>query len=891
MKITGLTDAQVEASKQKYGDNRMTEQKSESFWSKLWDNFGDPMIKILCVALVINIIFAFLGQTEWYESLGIAIAVILATMVSTFSEYRNENAFQKLQEESSRIYCKVYRNGTIVEIAINDIVVDDCILLQTGDKIPADGVIIDGNLKVDQSVLNGESKEATKNMIPENYVDEDATMDFLNKHKVFRGSVVCSGNAVLRVAMVGDKSVYGQIASELQTDEERDSPLKVKLGSLARGISKFGYIGGLLIAVAFLFQRIVIHNSFDIQLIMTYCSDWMRIVNDLVEAVMLAVIIIVMAVPEGLPLMIALVSALNMGKMLKDNVLVRKIAGIETAGSLNLLFSDKTGTITKGQLEAVVFVDGAVNEYAGYDKIPDGLEKMLALNIRHNTEAVITGEGKEQKVLGGNGTERAILTYASKTQSSDHLKLKTEASICFNSANKYSATQVSGDYNLTMIKGAPEKILEQCKYYYDASGKKMPLSTKTKLDDKINALAERAIRVLAFASSESGIEGESLPEGEWILVGVIGIRDEVRPESVTAIKEVQGAGVQVVMITGDRKDTAVAIAREAGIIQSPKDIILTSGELAEMSDDEIKQKMSEIRVVARALPSDKSRLVRLAQELNLVVGMTGDGVNDSPALKKADVGFAMGGGTEVAKEAGDIVILDDNFSSIDKAILYGRTIYNSIRKFIIFQLTVNVSAVMISFMAPLLGMENPLSIVQILWVNLVMDTLAALAFGGEPALKRFMRERPKRRNESIISKNMWSSILTGSIWAFGLSMFLLLGPFSQSWFRPEANMKYLLTGFFSFYILMAAFNAFNARTDRMNLLDNIKLNHGFWKIILLIIVVQVLMTYLGGDILRCYGLTLKEWVVVTVLAFTIIPVDLIRKAIIASISVKSNSKA
>lgn len=882
MKNFGLTDEQVRASKEKYGDNCLTEHETESFWSKLWGNFGDPMIKILCVALIINIIFAFLGQTEWYESLGIAIAVILATFVSTFSEYRNENAFQKLQEEASKIYCKVYRNEDITEIPINDIVVGDCILLQLGDKIPADGMIVDGNIKVDQSVLNGESKEASKCVMPDDYIDQRSSMDFLNKYKVFRGSVVCGGNAIMQVSTVGDQSVYGQIASELQTEDERDSPLKVKLGSLANGISKFGYFGGIAIAIAFLFQRIVIHNGFDMVQIAAYCANWMTIVNDLVEAVMLAVIIIVMAVPEGLPLMIALVSALNMGKMLRDNVLVRKISGIETAGSLNILFSDKTGTITKGQLEAVTFVDGKAELYDSYDKVVGELGKVLSMSIQHNTDAVVSGEGNEMKIIGGNATERAVLSYAAKSRHASTTNVAQISSIPFNSANKYSATsvEIEGQQNVTLIKGAPEKIIEKCTTYYDESGKAVALTNRGAIEERINELAARAIRVLALAVSKENIKDDALPEGEWTLVGIIGIRDEVRPESAVAIKEVQEAGVQVVMITGDRKDTAVAIAKEAGIIQNENDLVLTSDELGTMSDDEVKSKIKSIRVVARALPSDKSRLVRLAQENGLVVGMTGDGVNDSPALKKADVGFAMGGGTEVAKEASDIVIMDDNFSSIDKAILYGRTIFNSIRKFIIFQLTINVSAVLISFAAPLLGMENPLSIIQILWVNLVMDTLAALAFGGEPALKRYMRERPKRRDENIISKEMMSSILVGSLWIFALSLFILLSPVSDRWFRGDETSKYLLTGYFTFYIFIAAFNAFNARTDKINLFDNIGKNHGFWRVILLIIVVQIIMTTFGGDILRCYGLVANEWIVVTIMAFTIIPVDIIRKVIV-----------
>ena len=349
------------------------------------------------------------------------------------------------------------------------------------------------------------------------------------------------------------------------------------------------------------------------------------------------------------------------------------------------------------------------------------------------------------------------------------------------------------------------------------------------------------------------------------------------------------------MITGDRKETAVAIARDAGLLTSDKEKVFTSDELQKMSDDDIKAVLSDIRVIARALPTDKSRLVRLAQEKDLVVGMTGHGVNDSPALKKADVGFAMGGGTEVAKEASDIVILDDNFNSIEKAILYGRTIFNSIRKFIIFQLTINVAAVLISFVCPLLGMDSPLTVIQILWVNLVMDTLAALAFGGEPAIDRYMKEKPKSRNEAIVSKYMWSSIITGSVWVFILGIAILtVAPlqkifvenyeFGSSFFNiPDLNSPEFLelgTAYFAFFIFSAVFNAFNARTTELNLFDNIKGNKGFLKILAAIVVVQLIMTYVGGSVMRCHGLDLVEWIVILVMSISIIPVDLIRKLIV-----------
>lgn len=916
MKQFGLTDKQAEESRQKYGDNSMTEQASESFWDKLKGNLGDPMIKILLVALGVNVLLWILGLVgvikngapEWYEPLGILVAIMLATLVSTISEYNNENAFQKLQEEASRIMCKVYRNGDITEVAINDIVVGDAILLQSGDKIPADGIIIDGDIKVDQSVLNGESREAKKEAIPDGWKDTDENINFDNEHKVFRGAVVCSGNAVMQVTVVGDKSVYGKIASELQTDDDRETPLKVKLGKLADGISKFGYIGGIAIAAAMLFKTIFMDTGFDPAAF--FMADgvfqWLPLLEALINAVMLAVIIIVMAVPEGLPLMIAIVSAQNMGKMLKDNVLVRKVAGIETAGSLNILFSDKTGTITKGKLEAVSFITGDVQEFKGINELGSGLHDMLSLSIQHNTLSMVSGEGSERRVIGGNATERAILGFDIDGKKRDDII--AVGNIPFNSTNKYSATQIDGAKKITLIKGAPEKILQRCSTYYDQDGKKQPFDMQ-KLNAKIDELAGRAIRVLAIATSDDALGEEALPDGSnWTLVGAVGIRDEVRPESVTAISEVKGAGVQVVMITGDRRETAVAIAKDAGLLEKESDIVLTSDELAQLSDDEIKQKLPNIRVIARALPSDKSRLVRLAQELDLVAGMTGDGVNDSPALKKADVGFAMGGGTEVAKEASDIVILDDNFNSIDKAILYGRTIFNSIRKFIIFQLTINVAAVLISFICPLLDLASPLNVIQILWVNLVMDTLAALAFGGEPALSRFMKEKPKKRTEHIISRNMMSEIIVGAGWTFILSIaMLLLGERivdangvamleSLGWLRSgsiegDAHI-YLTTAYFAFFIFVAVFNSFNARTEKMNLFDNLSKNKGFLMVFGIIAAVQIAMTYIGlavpavGEILGCHGLNGSEWLLVLVMAISIIPVDLIRKAIAKAVSAK-----
>lgn len=869
-KIHGLTSEQVQLSKKQFGTNRLTQQKREGFWAKYLSNFGDPIIKVLMVALLINVIFTLTGSSEWYETVGIFLAIVLATFVSTFSEYNNEETFQKLQQEASQINCKVYRDGIAIEIPQDEIVVGDQIILQAGDKIPADGIIIEGTIHVDQSALNGEAKEALKRSVGN--IGYKPNGDLLNEFQVFRGSVVCSGEGVMEASAVGDTSMYGKITQEVQV-EVRDSPLKVKLAQLAHKISIFGYVGGVAIAAAFILKRAVFENGFNLLLMQEYFSNWMNVLNDLIQAVILAVIVIVMAVPEGLPLMIAIVSSLNMKKMLKDKVLVRKIAGIETAGSLNILFSDKTGTITQGKLEVVSFVNGENIEYSTYSEINNKLRDILRLSITANSGAIY--DESTDKVIGGNATDRALLGFIGYSQKpANFVKVH---SIPFNSLNKYSAVEVKGDENITLIKGAPEKLLRKCRYYYDSSGNKKPFRNFLSIERHIEKMASRAIRVLAIVTSETSLINDTLPN-ETILVGVVGIRDDVRPEAVKAIREVKNAGLQVVMITGDRKDTASVIAKEAGLISSDDDLILTSDDLRYLSDEEVKSILPSVRVIARALPSDKSRLVRIAQSMELVVGMTGDGVNDAPALKQADVGFAMGSGTEVAKEAGDIVILDDNFLSIEKSVLYGRTIYNSIRKFIVFQLSINLSAVLISFLGPLMGVDRPLTITQILWVNLVMDTLAAIAFGGEPALRKYMKEQPKSRNESIISSKMWSQILVDGFYIGLFGITFLSTSIFRGFFRDEE--LYFLTAFFTLFIFMCAFNGFNARTDSVNLFEYILGNKGFLHITTLIFVVQIIMTYFGGYMLRTGGLLLAEFEIVLLLSMTVIPLDIFRKIIL-----------
>ena len=864
----GLTNEEVSKSRESNGSNKIIEAEPETFWDKFKDAFGDPMIKLLLAIAGIMLVMAFMGYAEFGELIGIAISVLLVTGISAKTEIASDNEYRKLKDSTKKDVCKVYRNSKVVEIEVDELVVGDMVILQSGDKIPADGYLYKGDLRVDNSALNGEAEECKKFEVEDALSFEEVAITaeitgdtFVDKHSLFRGAVIFNGEGIMKVTKVGMSTMMGKMAEDM-ADDEVDSPLKVKLTKLAEQISMFGYIGSVVIALALLFHKVLVAGGFS-----EYLSiGGILIFKDVLEAIMLAVVIVVMAVPEGLPLMIAIVLMRNTSKMLQSNVLVRKPIGIETAGSLNILFSDKTGTITKGELEVVEFFDGNLE-----DTYKDGLKvkEMMKLAIGKNTGAMFDNNGK---VIGGNATDKALLNFLSKEEMEKLEDVVVEKSQGFNSTNKYSASQLEGK---TVYKGAPERLLAKATKMLDKDGNVVEIN-KYKVNTKIDELATRAMRVLSFAYSESALIEDTLPE-DLVIIGFVGIRDDVRPEAKKAIEEVQNAGVQVVMITGDRKETAVAISKEAGLLKSGNDIALTSEELNKMSDEEVKAIIPNLRVIARALPTDKSRMVKLAQELNLVCGMTGDGVNDAPALKRADVGFAMGSGTDVAKEAGSIVILDDNFKSIESAILYGRTIYNNILKFIKFQLTINVAAVAVCAIAPFLGIEEPLKITHILWINLVMDGLGALALGAETALKKYMLEKPKSRNQNLVSKNMMSQVLFSGAWVTALSFTFLKLPVFVNMFGTEAQH---MTAYFSLFVLCAVFNGFNVRSEGVNIFEHISENKGFTKVMSIIVIVQVLLTFVGGKLFSCTPFGLQQWLVILGLGVTIIPVDLFRKAVI-----------
>ena len=856
----GLSNDEVLESRKKYGNNSLTSKKKKSFLRQFIETMGDPIIKILLIALAIKTIFLF-KDFDWFETLGIMIAIFIASFISTISEYGSEKAFLHLQEESSRIKCKVKRSGKLIEIPIDEVVVGDVVRLETGDKIPADGVIIDGEVSVDESALNGETREAYK------YKVEGTPTD---KNKVYRGTVVYSKLAYMRVEKIGNDTFYGKLALEIQEDNP-DSPMKIRLAKLAKIISRIGYIGAFLVSISYLFSVIVIENNFDINKIISTVTNFPLLMNYLIYALTLSVTIIVVAVPEGLPMMITLVLSSNMKRMLKNNVLARKLVGIETAGSLNILFTDKTGTLTKGKLDVVGFLSGSLKTYNNELEVSpySKLYKYLKLSLTYNNDSTMS----DGEVIGGNITDRALRKFITTPVPS----LRVLSRIPFNSREKYSSTMI--EYTdgvkkrINLIKGAPEVLLSKCSNYLKENGEKEKILPDI-IQKHLNEVTKKGIRVLLLAFNDNY---DSDKMDRLTLIGFIFMKDEVRKEAIEGIELVKKAGIQTVMITGDNKDTALAIGREVGLVNDNSDVVLTSTELNRMTSDEIKKILPKLRIVARSLPQDKSKLVKICQEMGMVVGMTGDGVNDAPALKKADVAFAMGSGTEVAKEASEIVILDDNFLSISKAILFGRTTFKSIRKFIIFQLTVNMCAISLSIIGPFIGVETPVTVIQMLWINMIMDTLAGIAFSYEPPLVEYMDEAPKKKKENILNRYMRDEIIFTGTYSSLLCIFFLKSDWVRSLYRTDSSYSYLMTAFFALFIFMGIFNCFNTRTHRLNLFSNLLKNKVFIIIIAFIVIIQIILIYYGGNLFRTYGLTFKELLTTILLAITVIPVDWIRK--------------
>ncbi len=896
--FNGLTEEEALLSQKEHGYNHLTVKKGTSFFKKLINNFGDPIIKILLFALLITVLLPG-GEGSVFETVGIAATILISTFVSTLSEHGSEKAFRRMQNEARVQKCTVIRGGMHTVIPIENVAKGDVVCLFSGEKIPADGVILDGSVSCDESALTGESREIEKNASDSPEKEGDL---------VFRGSTVTAGEAIMSVTAVGDGTYYGHMASEVQYDSGK-SPLKERLSVLAKTLSRFGYFCAACVAVVYLINAFFLTPSF--------VFSPTGIFTEIIHAATLAVSVVVVAVPEGLPMMITVVLSSNMLRMQKEHIQVRKPVGIETAGSINILFTDKTGTLTYGTPTAAGYITGDLSKAGRCSDLSKSIRFLLGAAAVLTSDCIIENpfSHKSRRVLGGNTTDRAVLNgYFS---AGEYPKGPTPiCKLSFDSKIKLAAVaaDVSGvpdseiklGSTLTFIKGAPEILLEKCTGYYAPDGtvkkiNKAPLKAEL---DKITAKGTRVIAVVTSDAEPFAVGGliKEVKESESPrlaplfsnvnFVCFIAIKDELRRESPKAIKTLTDAGIQVVMVTGDSSATATAIAKEAGILKSHEDnTVIESSELNKMSDSEVARILPRLRVVARALPTDKSRLVRIAKESGLITGMTGDGINDAPALKHADVGFAMGSGTEVAKEAGDIIITDNNIASIVKAVLYGRTIFRSIRKFIVFQLTMNLSAVGISIIGPFISFENPVTVIQMLWINIIMDTLAAIAFAGEAPRRFFMKEPPIPKNEPVLNGDMITKIFVMGTYTVMLCLFFHQSAFIRNIFGNADNASAFLSGFFALFVFSGIFGAFNARASRLNIFSGLPENPVFITVISLIFSVQMAIIYYGGEIFRSAPLTFSQLRIVILLAFTVIPagriLEIIMKAGKKEIKIKS----
>lgn len=851
----GLNTEQVAESRKKYGSNKMTRKKRRGFFAEYLSNLGDPVVRVLLISLAVNIIFT-LRDVDWFEVGGIVIAIVLSTTISTLSERSSHAAFERLNGASKRL-CRVVRDGRVAQISADEAVVGDLMLICAGERIMADGLLIRGSVSLDQSAMTGESREAEKGAFSGAFSSFEVTNENLlspeSTCSCLAGCLVSSGEGEMLVCRVGDRTFLGDIVEQLQEDK-RESPLKLRLNKLAKQISALGYGAAALIAFISLFSAIFIESDFSREVILTKICDPYFLTSQILHSVTLGLTVVIMAVPEGLPMMIAVVLSSNVKRMLKDNVLVRKQTGIEAAGSMNVLFTDKTGTLTRGKMSVSGFVlagGRTVNSIEEFKKEEPGLFLSFCENVLYNTSVSASG----RDLVGGNATERALFEAARGKLSVDRERVISK--VPFASENKYSSATTR---EKIYYKGAPEILISRCKGI-DALA----------IEYSIEYHQKRGERVIAICESGNGADMR------FICAAVLA--DPPRREAKSSVEALRGAGIDVIMVTGDGLLTAKSIAEGVGIINKKRDLCLTHAELEAMSDPELLKILPSLAVVARAMPKDKSRLVRLASHDDAVIGMTGDGINDAPALRLADVGFAMGYGSDVAKEAGDVVILDGNLASIVKAVLYGRNIFKSIRKFLVFQLTVNFSSALVCMIAPLLGFETPITVSQMLWVNMIMDTLGGLAFAGEAPQKRIMRECPKRRDEPIINGYMAHQILISGGFSALISMLCLKAPFFVSHFRESGGDIVLLSAFFALFIFLGVMQCINSRTDRLNIFNRITQNPAFVTIMTLILVIQISFIYFGGALLRTVPLLPGELLFAFLLAFSAVPFELIRKII------------
>ena len=867
MNFNGLKSSEVEVSRTTYGSNKLPEPELKKWYHFAKEALTEPITMILIIIALFQLVLGAMGVMSLSEPVMIIVVLAIVTEIAVKTGLGIQKSAAELRAKTAVRYCDVVRDGSVQTINKDDLVVGDLVLLRTGQEIFADGFIVDGEISVNNAAINGETKECRK--IPSaNYkhVKTTSTTAYTDQCSLFAGTVIMSGEGKMIVTDVGVNTVNGDTLVKMQTLEPPKTALDIALDHLCDFISKWGTIAAVLAFVIMTITGILNAGS----LSQYFSGNILENIQKVAQNISNALTIIVAAVPEGLPLIVKLVTKQNVSTMEKFNILAKNTGKIPELAYVNLICTDKTGTLTTGEMTSTVMINGNCQDIFNKES---SLNELIDLNICINNSAVFDSNGN---ITGGNSIDRAVLDMLSPE---DAQKIQNKAimkkRVPFSSENKFSAVTLNNGANdFTVYKGAPEKLIEKCKFYLDNDGIATELTEEKRkaLKSHIKGLTEKAMRCIALTISDKTDDG--LPD-EMNLLGVIGVVDPVRNEVPEAVKIAHKAGIQVIEITGDCMETAKAVAMEAGIYK-PGDLAVTNDEFEAMSDVKVKEIIPQLRVISRCSPNTKLRLVTLAQEIGMSVAMTGDGVNDAPALKKADVGFGMQDGSDVAKEAADIVLTDNNFASVVKAVELGRTFMHNIMMFLEFQLPINISLLILSMVFPIIsGGSALLAAVQILIVNIIMDSLNSLSFGGEPPKEEYMNEEPIMKGSGLFIRGAKGRIALSSIVFIALFGVITFGPVGNMF----ATKLSAMTARFALLCLMAVFNGFTIRTDSMNLFKGIKNNKLFVYIALGIFAMAVVLCNFVGNLVQTTPMDVKQWIVVLVTAFMVVPVDWIRKAI------------
>jgi calcium-translocating P-type ATPase len=867
MNFNGLKSSEVEVSRTTYGSNKLPEPELKKWYHFAKEALTEPITMILIIIALFQLVLGAMGVMSLSEPVMIIVVLAIVTEIAVKTGLGIQKSAAELRAKTAVRYCDVVRDGSVQTINKDDLVVGDLVLLRTGQEIFADGFIVDGEISVNNAAINGETKECRK--IPSaNYkhVKTTSTTAYTDQCSLFAGTVIMSGEGKMIVTDVGVNTVNGDTLVKMQTLEPPKTALDIALDHLCDFISKWGTIAAALAFVIMTITGILNAGS----LSQYFSGSILESIQKVAQNVSNALTIIVAAVPEGLPLIVKLVTKQNVSTMEKFNILAKNTGKIPELAYVNLICTDKTGTLTTGEMTSTVMINGNCQDIFNKES---SLNELIDLNICMNNSAVFDSNGN---ITGGNSIDRAVLDMLSPE---DAQKIQNKAimkkRVPFSSENKFSAVTLNNGANdFTVYKGAPEKLIEKCKFYLDNDGIVTELTEEKRkaLKSHIKGLTEKAMRCIALTISDK--TDDDLPD-EMNLLGVIGVVDPVRNEVPEAVKIAHKAGIQVIEITGDCMETAKAVAMEAGIYK-PGDLAVTNDEFEAMSDVKVKEIIPQLRVISRCSPNTKLRLVTLAQEIGMSVAMTGDGVNDAPALKKADVGFGMQDGSDVAKEAADIVLTDNNFASVVKAVELGRTFMHNIMMFLEFQLPINISLLILSMVFPIIsGGSALLAAVQILIVNIIMDSLNSLSFGGEPPKEEYMNEEPIMKGSGLFIRGAKGRIALSSIVFIALFGVITFGPVGNMF----ATKLSAMTARFALLCLMAVFNGFTIRTDSMNLFKGIKNNKLFVYIALGIFTMAVVLCNFVGNLVQTTPMDVKQWIVVLVTAFMVVPVDWIRKAI------------